>query len=89
MYFENAREMSKKHPETFYAPSSQELSKLKEGHFVKVCVNSERFWCEIVEVDQESESIKASVANELIYSDIAVGEELSFKFENIYDIYQS
>lgn len=89
MYFENAREMSKKHPETFYAPSSQELSRLKEGQFVKVCVNSERFWCEILEVNQESESIKASVANELIYSDIAVGEELSFKFENIYDIYQS
>ena len=91
--FVNAVEMHKQHPDTFEVPSNKELSALKKGDFVKVCLqddnrNGERFWCEVIYVDKAKKKITAAVNNELVfYPEIELGLEVKFDFNNVYAIY--
>jgi hypothetical protein len=86
MEFVNAQEMMKKHPETFYAPSKEELDNIKIGDSVKVCVeDKERFWVTVTEID--GENITGEVDNVLIDVDLELGEIIKFKKENVYNIF--
>jgi len=71
--FIDAQAMAIRHPETFEAPSKEELDQIKSGDSVKVCVDRERFWTQVISVDKEI--IEARIDNDLImdklrYNDI-------------------
>lgn len=86
----NAQEMANKYPETFYAPTKENLDAIKTGDIVKVCTGEERFWAIVTEVN--GEEIKATVDNNLVMEeneDLTLSTVISFKKENIYDIYQN
>lgn len=84
--FVNAQQMAADFPETFEAPPYSDFQDLEEGDFVKVCANDERFWCRIVEIDHDDQTIVGSVSNELICNVWPVDHLLEFNFENIYSI---
>lgn len=84
--FINAQEMSQKHPDTFHVPCEKALQNINLGDYVKVNPGGERFWCEVISIDKEQRTIKATVANNLIDYDWEPGDELEFKFENVHDI---
>jgi len=65
MNFINGQEMNKQNPDTFHIPSQEELDTLKEGVFIKVGHNAERFWAEITSIE-DSGSIYARVDNDLL-----------------------
>lgn len=83
--FENAQELQKANPETFSAPSAQDLAGLTRGTFVKVCLNDERFWSIIISI--EKDSIIARVNNELVLAQpFKCGDVIEFHGCNIYQI---
>jgi hypothetical protein len=47
----DATQMARHHPETFTAPSTEELAKLRVGDSVKVCRHNERFWITLTKVE--------------------------------------
>ena len=86
--FVNAQEMAIKNPETFDAPTKEELEVIKVGDIVKVSTGNERFWTIVTEIN--GEEIKATVNNDLVMEeneDLTLDTVISFKKENIYDIY--
>ena len=86
--FINAQEMAKEHPDTFEAPTIEELEGLKKDASVKVAIGGERFWAKIVSIDNGE--IKATVDNDLLCTDehgFKLGDTISFRKEHIYDIY--
>jgi hypothetical protein len=62
--FTDAQDMHIKYPDKFYAPSIDELDKIKVKDFIKVCHNSERFWIEIIEIN--GKVIKGRIDNDLV-----------------------
>lgn len=82
--FVNAQEMAKKHPDSFEVPSQLEIDCLKIGDYVKVCVDKERFWNEVIDITPNW--IYAKVANELIHVDLRQGNIIRFQNKHIYDI---
>lgn len=84
--FIDAQEMHKKHPETFEAPTDDELSCIKAGDSVKVCRNNERFWVTITKVD--CGNIEGIIDNQLICNSVLkCGDHVRFKKKNIYTIW--
>lgn len=66
--FVNAKEMNRLNPDTFSVPTDEELSLLKKGDFVKVCVdNKERFWVRVTEIC--GDEITGDVNNDLVMVD--------------------
>ena len=85
MNFVDAQEMVKVHPETFYAPSKDELDDISIGDFVKVCDNDERFWVIVEEID--GDTITGVVDNDLIRDhSFSCGSKISFDKCNVYNI---
>lgn len=98
LQYENAQEMAKLYPDTFEAPSKEDLDKLQIEDFVKVCIKipqkaqesniifpeSERFWVEITKI--EDDYIEGKVSNDLVCLDLKYQELINFKKENIYSI---
>lgn len=85
--FVNAQIMSGKHPDTFYAPTAEELAEVKEGWYVKVSVEGERFW--VLVGDVKGDVVSGKVDNDLVYTDrhgLACGDRVRFKLENVYQI---
>lgn len=86
--FTNAQEMAKKYPETFKAPTLNQLNNLKVGNLVKVCVEPERFWTFILEIN--GDEIKAQIDNRLIFTGehyLKYKDVITFNKNNIYQIY--
>ena len=82
----NAREMAAAFPETFERPSNKELTNLKEGDFVKVCVRGERFWVQLIHVTDNL--LLGRVDNFLICTHgINYGSIIPLHRDAIYDIY--
>jgi len=81
--FMNAQRMARLYPETFFVCSYEELSLLKPGHQVKVCSNRERFWVMITAV--EGKRFTGTVANNLVWNDLAFGDTVKFTMTNIFD----
>lgn len=80
--------MHKLHPSTFEVPSSFELSLIKPGDFVKICVNEvERFWLHVTE--RTGDDITGRVDNDLIYTDkhgIKYNDILKVKTHHVYSV---
>lgn len=85
--YENAQECHRKHPDTFWVPSQEELSGIHQGSCVKVCAASERFWVVVTGVD--GDTITGTINNDLIQAEhgLKCGDTISFKAESVYDIY--
>lgn len=87
--FTDAQEKYRKHPETFDAPTEKELDKVEVGGIVKVCLDHERFWTIVKEV--EGNRIKAEVNNDLLFTDkhgLRCGDIISFEKRHIYSIWR-
>lgn len=84
IHFENAQELHKQHPATFYAPDAQSLEKIEAGDMVKVCVNKERFWVEVIAVS--AGAITARVVNHPFIADLKYGDIIKFQPTHVYDI---
>jgi len=84
----NAQQMAINYPDNFEVPDMEALSKIKIGDSVKVCVNgAERLWVEVTEI-QDGDLLKGKIDNcPIIIDDISFGDLLSFKKENIYNIF--
>ena len=59
--FENAQELQKQFPDTFFAPDKATLEQIGPGDFIKVCTDRERFWAEVISVEEGK--VTAEVAN--------------------------
>jgi TusA-related sulfurtransferase len=92
VFFEDAQALRLLHPETFDAPSYEDLQKLKKGDIVKVCVEGERFWSTIKEIhEDDANTVVAIVDNDLVRTHlhgIKYKDELSFHKNNIYSIFK-
>lgn len=84
----NAQEMAKQYPDSFTSPDQEELSKVSVGDSVKVCVNNEeRLWVEVTAVNGDGK-FKGNIDNCPVVVDfLSLGDPLSFKAENIYEIF--
>ena len=81
--FIDAQEMAKKYPDTFEAPTLEELSKIKQDDFVKVCLNDERFWVKVIEIHEDE--IIGEVDNRLLeVQPFNMHDIIAFKKEHIY-----
>ena len=92
VFFEDAQALRLLHPETFDAPSYEDLQKLKNGDVVKVCVEGERFWTTIKEIHgDDANTIVAIVDNDLVRTHlhgIKYEDEIIFRKNDIYSIYK-
>lgn len=93
----NAQEKHLDNPDTFYAPSQDDLSTIKPGDNVKIGVeinsievggaSAERFW--VLVIDVTDTSIIGTVNNDLIYSHfhrLNNGDLVQFDFSAVMDI---
>ena len=88
MGFVNAQEMARLHPDTFEAPSALELSQIREGDNVRVCVGSERFWVLVTHID--GTTVTGTVNNDLVFTGahgLDYGDHIAFHLHNIYAIF--
>ena len=87
--FTDAQEMAKNNPETFEAPSTDELEAVTAGQSVKVCASPERFWVTVTKVD--GESVSGVVDNNLVCTGdhgLSLGDAVTFKKRHIYEVFQ-
>lgn len=85
--FEDAQQMQKDNPTTFYAPSQQELEKLTVNDLAKVCVQGERFWCIIKQINDQH--ITGEINNDLVFTHkhgLSDTDVIEFEKKNIYNI---
>lgn len=92
LIFEDAQGMRIQYPDTFEAPSKEDLDGLKVGDYVKVCIRvpnreegmpeSERFWVEITKI--KDDVITGKVSNDLLCLPLVYQEKISFNKNNIY-----
>jgi hypothetical protein len=88
--FANAQILARKNPDTFHAPSEEDLSNIVVGSFVKVCYElpppetGERFWAIVLEVC--GGTITAKVDNLLLSAPFRVGEIIIFEKKHVYDV---
>jgi hypothetical protein len=83
--FVDAQIMAIKHPETFEAPSIEDLNNVEVGNWVKVCheKGQERFWTEVVE--KNGEDIIGRVDNDLVNVEtFNYNDYINFKTVHIY-----
>lgn len=62
----DAQEMAHKYPNTFEAPSAQELANIMPGDFIKICVEPERFWVKITAINPGL--LTGVISNDLVYT---------------------
>lgn len=89
--FENAQLMKFYNSKTFQAPSIEEIIDIKEGDWVKVCHNDERFWCKFITWSKDTNSMFIEVDNKLVFSDhpFQLGDTIEVYPHHIYDIVSS
>lgn len=74
--FVDAQAMRIEHPETFEAPSKEDLENIAAGDLVKVCVNDERFWTHVT--DLKGEMVTGRVDNDLLQQGIKYNDIIEF-----------
>jgi hypothetical protein len=88
--FVDAQAMHKKHPDTFEAPSMEDIRKIKPGNWVKVSAGNERFWIKVL--DRKMFTIIGQVDNELINTGehgLRLGDIVVFHQNCVYSIMQA
>lgn len=90
MNFVNAQEMKAKHPDTFEAPTTEELDAVQPGSYIKVCADhKERFWCRVTECVRNADGLTftATVANDLVVVEgLPFGAEVTVPAVCVYGI---
>jgi hypothetical protein len=81
----DAQQMAKEFPDTFEAPSSSDLSRLRAGDVVKVSKRDERFWVQIV--SRRDDIFLARVDNCLLSGRVGYGDLIQFHECNVFEIY--
>src|SRR5262245_65106928 len=59
--------------------------RLRKGDFVKVCDDHERFWVQIIS-RKEKDIFVGRVANQLLFSNVDLGDHIELHTCNIYDV---
>ncbi len=80
----NAKLLSFEYPETFDVPSATAIKRATVGDWVKVSTPQERLWVQISGF--EGRKWFGQVANDLITSDLKLGDTIQFYRKNIYDV---
>jgi len=82
----DAQEMAQNHPDTFEAPTTEELNQIKEGSSVKISNGEERFWTLVTKVS--GDKVTAAVDNQLLGEyGYDLGDEIEFEKRHIYSIF--
>lgn len=82
----DAQKLAKKHPNTFEAPTQEQLNSIEIGDTVKICDGEERFWTIVKELKEDH--IVAEVNNKLIGDqEYNLGDLIQFTKNNIYEIH--
>jgi uncharacterized protein YegJ (DUF2314 family) len=88
----NAQVMAELHPQTFEAPTKEDLDKLESGDIVKLCFEdsegegSERMWVTVTSVS--GDTLTGVLDNTpFMLECITYGDPVQFKKENIYTIF--
>lgn len=83
--FVNAQQMQRNYPDTFEAPTQDELDNLKAGDYVKVSAGDEKFWCFIKAF--EGDDIIAEINNDLVRTDrhgLSCGDIILFQKRHVF-----
>ena len=81
----DAKQQSINHPDTFEYPE-EDLNFLKEGDYVKVCHNEERFWVMLTQMN--GDNLVGFVNNDLVYKhQFKCDDKVSFEKRHVYQIY--
>lgn len=87
--FNDAQRMHKMYPDTFEAPSLEELTAVRVGSLVKICADDvERFW--VLVSDVKGDRLQGSVDNDLLHSEVhqlKSDDVVSFELRHIYQIF--
>ncbi len=86
--FIDAQKMAKENPDTFFVPSTDELNEIKEGSLVKIAVDGERFWVEVIIVSNDR--IAGKVGSYLIMTDehgLNFDDKVAFEKKHVYSIF--
>lgn len=82
----DAQEMHRNNPNTFYAPSEEEINNIEKGFTVKISNGQERFWNEVVEINNNHLLVK--IDNQLVGNKgYNYGDILWIEKKNIFDIH--
>lgn len=90
--FLDAHALSILYPDTFEAPSNEELQAIKVGDIVKVSTGEERFWVIVEQVHKSARTLMGKVDNDLLFTHshgLQLGDEVVFGFQNVYDLQTS
>ena len=83
--FVNAQEMQNRYPGMFKAPSAAELAAIKQGDFIKVCRNDERFWIRVIGADRKT--VTGTIDNHLDRNpDLLLGLIVTVDKDRVYTI---
>lgn len=82
--FVNVQAMHSLYPGTFEAPTASALQRLRVGNWVKVCVNRERFWCVVTDINEGI--VTGRIDNDLLQDSLQCGDIIQFPTDCIYDI---
>ena len=88
--FINAQKMAEENPKTFFVPSRSELNGIKEGSLVKIAIDGERFWVEVISITNKK--IIGKVNSYLIMTEeygLNFDDEIEFEEKHIYSIFSS
>jgi len=86
--FVNAQLMKFYNPQTFHAPTIEDIMELQEGDYVKVCHNDERFWCKFITWSKDTNSMFLEVDNQLVFSEhpFDLGDLIEVYPHHLYDV---
>lgn len=72
--------------ETAYNPEEYELEDVKNGDYVKVCHNAERFWVVLISNDENTKTMRGAISNDLVNDQpFGFGDLITFEYHNVYD----
>lgn len=87
MFLTNAWAIAKEFPTTFDVPSKEQIAKIKEGTYCKLCFNDkERMWVKITEVISEGNFKGVLDNNPVTIKDLSLGDVVEFSACNVYSI---
>jgi len=89
----DAQQMREKYPDTFGAPSKEQIADLTEGSCAKMCVGRERFWVKVATIDKADPDpfrwkFKGPIDNDLVFTDehgLSCDDSIEFEGRHIYD----
>lgn len=88
--FTNAQEMHRLHPDTFDAPSEDELAAIRPGDSVKVCTGGERFWVTVTQAGEAE--LTGTVDNDLVLTadhGLRYRDAVRFPRECVYSVWSA